>query len=117
MLGFEKGRRRPRDEALRWGHWATGALMTTGMPDGAGAPVIRLGASSPERIWVVFGQNPASAMRRTMPRRWFGVPKVTTLPDSPTRAASRYRRGRWCESRSGEEDRGAYRVVTIGWSW
>lgn len=64
------------------GRSVTGAVMTTGMPEGAWAPVIRLSASSPEWTCVVCGRMPASDMRRTMSRRWFGVTRVTTLPDS-----------------------------------
>ncbi len=75
-----------REAALRLGRSDTGAVMVTGIPEGAWAPVIRLSASSPERTWVVCGTMPAAAMRRVMSRRWWGVTRVTTLPDSPARA-------------------------------
>lgn len=43
--------RRPRDEAeaLRRGRSVTGARITTGTPEGAWAPVIRVNSASPER--------------------------------------------------------------------
>ena len=79
--------RRPREDVpVLLARSVTGAVMTTGMPEGAWAPVIRLSSASPERTWVTCGVIPACAIRRVISRRWLGRTRVTTRPDSPARA-------------------------------
>ena len=62
--------RRPRDDdAPLLARSVTGAVMVTGTPDGACAPVIRFSSASPERTWAICGVIPASAIRRVISRR------------------------------------------------
>ncbi len=60
--------------------------MTTAMPDGSRAPVIRDSSASLEVTRVVRGAMPASCISRVISRFSSGRTSVTTLPDSPARA-------------------------------
>jgi MFS family permease len=76
----------PRKGALVFLGRGTAGPRSSGVPEGALAPVIRLSSASPERTLVTVGSMPASAITRLVSRRWPDSTKVTTFPDSPARA-------------------------------
>jgi hypothetical protein len=65
---------------------AAGWVTTTGTPEGVRAPVMRTSSASPGRTFTVSGAIPAVTIIRDISRRWLGVTRVTTVPDSPALA-------------------------------